>query len=204
MRKQLWSCAAAIILLPAGLCHGMDEASHPYAEPAPGYLRQFAQDGRKVFVLERYDADGKLVARTVETAGDVVIDSPVERTIAGQRIKLRGLDACPTPDVVYNRVQTWTCVDAARDYAEAIYNKRASVILCKTMLLSSRADQPVPASCFLLAGGDGEPLRTINDDDSMVFLGLAGIGRLPDGRSRRPDLGELQRLSHAMGFQNAN
>lgn len=194
----------AIMLLPAGLCHGMDEASRPYAEPAVAYLRQFAQKGQKAFVLERYDADGTLVARTVEPAGDIVIDGPVERTIAGHRIKLRGLDACPTRDVIYNRVQTWTCVDAARDYADAIYNKRASVILCKTNLLASTADQPVPASCFLLAGGDGEPLRTINDDDSMVFLGLASIGRLPDGRSRRPDLDNSQRLSHSMGFQNAN
>lgn len=192
------------MLSPAGLCYGMDVDSHPYAEPATAYLGQFAREGQKVFVLERYDADGNLVTQTVEPAGDVVIDGPVERMIAGQRIKLRGLDACPTPDVVYNRVQTWTCVDAARDYAEAIYNKRASVILCKTTLLSSTADQPVPASCFLLAGGGGEPLRTINDDDSMVFLGLASIGRLPDGQSRRPDLDESQRLSHAMGFQNAN
>ena len=202
MQKQLRSCAAAIALLAGDPCYSADIPAHPYAEPEPVYLRNFAGDGENVFVLERFDADGKLVTRTVEAAGDVIIDGPIERIIAGRKIRLRGLEACPTPDVIYNRVQTWKCADAARDYANAIYNKRASVILCKTSLLSG--EQSIPASCFLLAGGNGEPFRTINDDDSMVFLGLAAIGRLPNGGSRRPDLEESQRLSRSMGFQNAD
>nr|CAI0341073.1 hypothetical protein SHINE37_60041 [Rhizobiaceae bacterium] len=156
-------------------------------------------------MLERFDADGRLVARSVaRLEGKVAIEGPVERTIGGQKIALRGLTACPTDKVIYNRVQSWSCADAARDYAEAVYNRRASVILCKTQLLTPVAGETIPASCFVLVGGHGEPFRTVNDDDSMVFLGLAAIGRTDDGRSRRPDLEASQSLSRSMGFQNAD
>jgi hypothetical protein len=191
--------------MPTSAASATDQGVHPYAEPSPAYLRQFVDNGTKVLVLERFDADGKLAARSVEpVSGEVVIDGAVERRIAGHRIRLRGLTSCPTPSVTYNRVQRWSCVDAARDYAGTIYNKRASVILCKTAVLTSAEGEAIPASCFQLVGGHGEPYRTANDDDSMVFLGLAAIGTLPDGRPRRPDLERSQALSHTMGSQDAD
>ena len=49
-----------------------DEPS-PFAEPRVEYLGQFAEPHKKVFVLERYDASGKLVARDVDE-----ISSPIE------------------------------------------------------------------------------------------------------------------------------
>lgn len=183
----------------------MAQGEDPYGEPPPDYLRQFAEQEAKTFVLERFDAEGNLVARSVEKLnGSVEIDGPVERTVAGQRISLRGLTACPTAKVIYNRVQTWSCTEAARDYAEAVYNRRAKVILCKTLVLTPSENETIPASCFVLVGGDGEPFKTVSDDDSMVFLGLAAIGRTQDGRSRRPDLEASQFLSRSMGFQNAD
>jgi hypothetical protein len=205
MYRQLRICGLAILLmLPSG-SFAIEMGEHPYEEPMPSYLRQFAKEGGKVFVLERYDAEGRLVDRSFEqVGGGISIDGAVERRIAGYDIQLRGLNGCPTKTVTYNRVQTWTCIDAVRDYADAIYNKRASVILCKTLMLSTAQDQVIPASCFVLVGGDGEPYRTVNDDDSMVFLGLAAIGKTPDGRSRRPDLEQAQSLSKTMGFQNAD
>jgi len=137
-------------------------------------------------VLERFDAEGRLAGRSVEKLdGEVEIAGPVERTIAGRRFSLRGLNACPTEKVVYNRMQSWSCADAARDYAEALYNRPASAILCKTLVLEPATGETSPASCFVLVGGKGEPFKTVNDDDSMVFLGLAAIGRTDDGRSRR-------------------
>lgn len=205
MQKQL-----KVISLIGPLLFGATSIAHsagedPYAEPSPKYLRQFAEQGAKTFVLERFDAAGKLVGRSMEKLDEnVEIEGPVQRTIAGQRVSLRGLTACPTENVVYNRVQTWSCVDAARDYADAVYNRRASVILCKTLLLTPAGDEAIPASCFVLVGGKGEPFKTVNDDDSMVFLGLASIGRTEDGRSRRPDLEPSQSLSRTMGFQHAD
>lgn len=203
--KQLKVLGLAGLLLFGGVSFAVAEGEDPYAEPSPEYLRQFAAHGAKAFVLERYDAEGKLAARSVERLeGQVEIDGPVHRTIAGKKIALRGLTACPSETVVYNRVQTWSCTEAARDYTEAVYNKRASVILCKTLLLAPADGQTMPASCFVLVGGNGEPFKTVNDDDSMVFLGLAVIGRTQDGRSRRPDLEASQSLSRSIGFQNAN
>jgi hypothetical protein len=206
MHKQLKVIGFALLSLVAGTAaDAVTKDEDPYAEPPPEYLRQFAEQGAKAFVLERFDAEGNLVARSVEKLdGDVEIDGPVERSIAGQRISLRGLTACPTASVVYNRVQTWSCTEAARDYANAVYNKRAKVILCKTLLLTPAESETIPASCFVLVGGNGEPFKTVNDDDSMVFLGLAAIGRTQDGRSRRPDLEASQSLSKSMGFQNAD
>lgn len=205
MHKQLKVIGLVGSLLFGGTSIAFSAGEDPYAEPSPEYLRQFDEQGAKTFVLERYDAAGKLVARSLEKLdGNVEIGDPVERTIAGQRISLRGLTACPTENVVYNRVQTWSCVDAARDYADAVYNRRASVILCKTLVLTPSGGEAIPASCFVLVGGRGEPFKTVNDDDSMVFLGLASIGRTEDGRSRRPDLEASQSLSRAMGFQNAD
>ena len=205
MHKQLKVLGLVGSLLFSGVLNAIAAGEDPYAEPSAEYLRQFAVQGAKAFVLERYDAGGKLVARSVERLeGQVGIDDPVNRTIAGRRIVLRGLAACPTQTVVYNRVQTWSCADAARDYSEAIYNRRASVILCKTLLLTTEGGETIPASCFALVGGNGEPYRTVNDDDSMVFLGLAAIGRTEDGRSRRPDLEASQSLSRSMRFQNAD
>ena len=205
LHKQLKVLGLAGLLLFGGVSFAVAEGEDPYAEPSPEYLRQFAAHGAKAFVLERYDAEGKLAARSVEKLeGQVEIDGPVHRTIAGRKIALRGLTACPSETVVYNRVQTWSCAAAARDYTEAVYNRRASVILCKTLLLAPADEQTTPASCFVLVGGNGEPFKTVNDDDSMVFLGLAVIGRTQDGRSRRPDLEASQSLSRSMGFQNAD
>lgn len=203
-RVQPKIIASVAFLLGPGLAASAAEGVDPYAEPPPRYLRQFAVEGAKIFVLERFDAAGILAARTVERlTSDAIIDGPIERGLAGWRIRLRGLSPCPTDRVVYNRIQVWSCADAAQDYAGAVYNRRASVVLCKTLVLDEDRDQVLPASCFLLVGGEGEPLRTVNDDDSMVFLGLAAIGRTPDGRSRRPDLEASLALSRSMGFQNA-
>ncbi|MCM5689758.1 hypothetical protein M8037_13260 [Sinorhizobium meliloti] len=205
MHKQLKVLGFAVSLLVGGADFAVAEGEDPYREPARNYLRQFRVEGAKTFVLEGFDAEGGLAARSVEKLEEEVeIGGPVERTIAGRRFSLRGLTACPTDKVVYNRVQSWNCVDAARDYAEAVYNRRASVILCKTLVLTPADDETIPASCFVLVGGTGEPFKTVNDDDSMVFLGLAAIGRTKDGRSRRPDLERSQSLSRSMGFQNAD
>jgi len=205
MHKQLKVTAVAACLLVGGAGFAISQDENPYGEPSPNYLRQYREEGAKTFVLERFDAEGRLAARSVEKLdGEVEIGGPVERTIAGRRFSLRGLNACPTDKVIYNRVQSWSCADAARDYAEAVYNRRASVILCKTLVLTPAAGETTPASCFVLVGGRGEPFKTVNDDDSMVFLGLAAIGRTQDGRSRRPDLEESQSLSRSMGFQNAD
>ncbi|WP_457661944.1 hypothetical protein [Sinorhizobium medicae] len=205
MQQQLKVLGFAVSLLIGGATFAIAEGEDPYAEPSPNYLRQFTEQGARTFVLERFDAEGKLVARSVERLdGKVKIDGSIKRTIGGREISLRGLTACPTENVVYNRVQTWKCADAARDYAEAVYNRRASVILCKTLVLTPAGGETIPASCFVLVGGNGEPFRTVNDDDGMVFLGLAAIGRTKDGRSRRPDLEESQSLSRSMGFQDAD
>ncbi|CDZ67483.1 Hypothetical protein NGAL_HAMBI2605_57640 [Neorhizobium galegae bv. orientalis] len=205
MYRQLKVYSVAISLMLPSAAFAVEVGEHPYAEPLPDYLRQFAEDGAKVFVFERFDAEGRLVDRSIErVSGEITITGAVERRIAEQDIQLRGLTSCPTKTVTYNRVQTWTCVDAVRDYAGAIYNKRARVILCKTLALSTAQGQPIPASCFVLIGGYGEPYRTVNDDDSMVFLGLAEIGKTPDGRSRRPDLEHSQSLSKTMEFRNAD
>ena len=196
---------AVALLLGPGIAASAAEGVDPYAQPSPRYLRQFSVEGAKMFVLERFDADGNLAARTVKTlTSDAIIDGPIERGLAGWRIRLRGLNPCPADPVVYNRVQVWRCADAAQDYAGAVYNRRASVVLCKTLVLNEDRAQVLQASCFLLVGGEGEPLRTVHDDDSMVFLGLAAIARTSDGRSRRPDLEASQALSRSMGFQNAD
>ncbi|WP_426161258.1 hypothetical protein [Phyllobacterium sp. DC4000-4] len=205
MHKQLKVLEMAAWLLVGGAGFAVAEGEDPYGEPSPNYLRQFRDEGAKTFVLERFDAEGRLAARSVEKLdGEVEIGGPVERMIAGRRFTLRGLNACPTEKVVYNRVQSWSCTDAARDYAGAVYHRRASVILCKTLVLTPAAGETTPASCFVLVGGKGEPFKTVNDDDSMVFLGLAAIGRTAEGRSRRPDLEASQSLSRSMGFQNAD
>ncbi|MGD9479664.1 hypothetical protein [Shinella sp. G-2] len=204
-RVQPKIIATVTLLLGPGIAASAAEGVDPYAEPPPRYLRQFAVEGVKIFVLERFDAAGNLAARTVERlTSDVIIDGPIERALAGWRIRLRGLNPCPSESVVYNRIQVWRCADAAKDYAGVVYNRRASVVLCKTLVLDEDRDRALPASCFLLVGGEGEPLRTVYDDDSMVYLGLAAIARTPDGRSRRQDLEASQALSRSMGFQNAD
>ena len=204
-RMQPKIIATVALLLGLRITASAAEGVDSYAEPSPRYLRQFVVEDAKMFVLERFDADGNLAARTVERlTSDAIIDGPIERGLAGWRIRLRGLSPCPTDRVVYKRMQVWRCADATQDYAGAIYNRRASVVLCKTLVLEEDRDQALTASCFLMVGGEGEPLRTVYDDDSMVFLGLAAIGRTLDGRSRRPDLEASQALSRSMGFQNAD
>ena len=205
MRKQLKVIKLAGLLLIGATRLAIADGEDAYREPSPDYLRRFHEDGAKSFVLERFDAEGRLVKRSAEALeGEVEIEGPLVRTIAGNRFSLRGLTACPTDKVVYNSVQSWACDAAALDYADAVYNRRASVILCKTLVLTPVDRETIPASCFALVGGNGEPLKTVNDDDSMVFLGLAAIGRTQDGRSRRPDLEASQSLSRSMGFWNAD
>ena len=140
MHEQLKVIRIAAWLLVGGAGLAVAAGEDPYREPTPDYLKQFREEGAKTFVLERFDAEGRLAARSVEKLdGEVEIGGPVERTIAGRRFTLRGLNACPTEKVVYNRVQSWGCADAARDYVGAVYNRRASVILCKTLVLKPAA-----------------------------------------------------------------
>ncbi|WP_320188466.1 hypothetical protein RMS29_026620 (plasmid) [Agrobacterium rosae] len=194
--------AGVVALWPLGAL--ADEEPNAFSQPSPGYLGKFAKVEQKVFVLERFDSEGRLASRDIEQVVEPVkIDGATGRTIAGHALKLRGLQDCPKPTVIYNSQQTWQCAQAAVDYAGAIYNKRATVILCKTLVLDPNQPGPLPASCFALVGNAGESLRVANDDDAMVYLGLADIALTAEGKPRRPDLIETQALSRSMGFQNA-
>lgn len=179
------------------------EAPSPFAEPTTDYLVAFREAHQKMFVLERYDAKGKLYDRNVEkiTTPVNVVDA-IRRKINGKEYTLRGLNACPFEKVVYNAKQTWKCSDAAKDYAGAIYNNRASVILCKTLVLKPTPGVPDPVSCYALVGtGIGlDPLAVANDDDSMVFQGLASIGLAKDGKPLRPDLLQSAVMGKQMGI----
>lgn len=167
------------------------EPPSSFGEPTTKYLVEFRQSHKKMFVLERYDANGKLYGRDIEeiTAPVEVIDA-THRKINGNEYALRGLKACPSQKVIYNSQQSWNCNAAAKDYAGAVYNNRASVILCKTLVLKPTPGVADPVSCYALVGtGIGlDPLSVSNDDDSMVFQGLASIGLAEDGKPLRPDL----------------
>lgn len=181
-----------------------DEAPNAFALPSPGYLGKFAKAEQTIFVLERFDSEGRIASRDIEQVVEPVkIDGATGRTIAGHALKLRGLQDCPKPTVIYNSQQTWQCAQAAMDYAGTIYNERATVILCKTLVLGPDQREPLPASCFALVGDAAEGLRVANDDDAMVYLGLADIDLTAEGKPRRPDLIQTQALSRSMGFQNA-
>jgi hypothetical protein len=166
-----------------------------YGEPTKEYLLQFKADVGRVFVYERFDVKGVLVQRDAKSlSGPVLIKTATERSINGVGYRLRGLRACPTAIVTYE-AEKWDCEKAADDYATAVYN-RASVVLCKTLVLKSEAGQRDPVSCFALlgAGNAVEPYTVYNDDDAMVFLGLADIGRNNAGKSLRPDLERSESL----------
>lgn len=183
-----------------------DEPS-PFAEPSAQYLSQFAEPHKKVFVLERYDASGKLVARDVdEISSPVEIIDATHRKINGVEYVLRGLTSCPSKKVIYNRVQTWDCKDAAKDDAGTIYNKRASVILCKTLVLQSTPGTPDPVSCFARVGegSNNDPFLVANDDDSMVFQGFAQIAVDKKGKPLRPDLLESAVKGKEMGLGDSS
>ena len=176
-----------------------------FGDPSTDDLRQFTQPAQKMFVLERYDANGKLAARTIEPLRQPVeIRGATERVIAGRVYRLRGLSPCPHPGVTYNRSERWSCADVVRDYMGTIYNGRASVILCKTLALESEVGSTNPVSCFALVGGGvGDPLKVVSDDDAMVFLGMADIEKTDDGVPRRPDLLRSEAISRSMGFRDA-
>ncbi|TIL53499.1 MAG: hypothetical protein E5Y89_30850, partial [Mesorhizobium sp.] len=79
------------------------------------------------------------------------IRSATERVINGVTYRLRGLTACPKPRITY-KAQQWDCTKAVQDYDAAVYNTRASVILCKTLVLKSQSGVPDAVSCFALVG----------------------------------------------------
>lgn len=161
----------------------------PYDQPSVKYLTQFVDKAGSVFVYERFDAKGALVQRDLNhLLKPVIASGPTERRINDTGYRLRGLRACPREKVTY-QAQDWECGKAVIDYATAVYG-RASVVLCKTLVLKSRAGSPDPVSCFALlgAGNAVEPYMVYNDDDAMVFLGLADIAKSDAGRSLRPDL----------------
>ena len=206
MRRKIRALQFMPVLLVASAAIGAEpiEPADPFAEPSSAYLRAFANPSERVFVLERFDASGLLVSRETGAATEPIsIGGATRRTIAGRDISLRGLRACPDKMVNYNQTETWPCAKAAADYAGTIYNERAKVSLCKTLVLDTQRRDPIPASCFALVGGDGEPFRVANDDDAMVFLGLARIERTLDVRSRRPDLEHSQALGQSAGHKNA-
>lgn len=194
----------ALIAVSSAIAGEPSESPNAFSAPSPAYLRSFASNTDRIFVLEGFDAAGALVSREIEVANaPIAIAGATRRTIAGHEISLRGLRACPDQVVNYNGTEKWECEKAAADYAGIIYNQRAKVILCKTLVLDRRQKAPIPASCFALVGGINEPFRVANDDDAMVFLGLAEIEQTKDGHSRRPDLEHTQSLTRATEHQNA-
>jgi hypothetical protein len=176
---------------------GGQEAPNAFSEPSPAYLEQFLKPGMRQFVLERFDAKGALHERSVEDLTTaVMIQSATQRRFNGHLIELRGLASCPNDPVTYSGRRGWSCKDAAADYMNAIYNERASVVLCKTLVLNPMQGEAEPSSCFALVGDNKiDPFDVVNDDDAMVFLGLAGISVSADGMPMRPDLAGSAALS---------
>jgi hypothetical protein len=177
------------------------EAPNPFSEPSPAYLQQFLKQGARQFVLERFDAKGALNERAVEDLPQgVKILSATKRQFNTHLIELRGLTSCPRDPVTYSGQDGWYCKDAAADYVNAIYNDRASVVLCKTLVLNAAPGEFEPSSCFALVGDNKiDPFDVVNDDDAMVFLGLAGISVSADGKLMRPDLAASATLSKETG-----
>lgn len=177
-------------------------ASNAFEQPSKDYLLQFTKPGEKIFVYERFDSKGALYQRDVKSlAQPVNVLSATERVINGVTYRLRGLKACPKSRITY-KTEDWDCTKAAQEYESAIYNKRASVVLCKTLVLQSKAGEPDAVSCFSLVGaGDAnDPYTVAYDDDEMVFFDMAAIGRTKDGKSLRPDLDHSESLGKQ--FQN--
>jgi hypothetical protein len=182
------------------------DAADPFQQPSAKYLQQFVKAGEKVFVYERYDANGKLYQREAAPLGaPVEIKSATERVINGVPYRLRGLTACPSQTITYEN-EDWDCTKAAQDYENAVYNNRASVVLCKTLVLKSEAGVPDAVSCFALVGaGDADdPYSVSYDDDAMVFLHMAAIGKNKEGKSLRPDLEKSSGLGQQFQNDEAN
>jgi hypothetical protein len=199
----------AALLLQCTLAYaagpGVDSVD-PFQQPSAKYLQQFVKAGEKVFVYERYDANGKLYQRdATPLSAPVEIKSATERVINGVHYRLRGLTACPSQTITYEN-EEWDCTKAAQDYENAIYNNRASVVLCKTLVLKSEAGVPDAVSCFALVGaGDAnDPYSVSYDDDAMVFLHMAAIGRNKEGKSFRPDLEKSSGLGQQFQNNEAN
>lgn len=187
--KQTAFCTVLLLQGTVACAAGADAPS-AFAQPSEHYLLQFAKPGEKVFVYERYDAKGALFQRdAAPIIGRVKVPSATERVVNGVTYRLRGLAACPKPKISY-KTQQWDCTKAAQDYEEAIYNDRASVVLCKTLVLQSKKGESDAVSCFSLvgAGNANDPYNVAYDDDEMVFFDMAEIGRNKDGKSLRPDL----------------
>lgn len=205
--KQFFFLAAMLVqstvLCAAGL--GTNEP-HPFEQPSTAYLQKFARPGEKIFVYERYDARGDLLQREVTPlTKPVQINSATERVINGVIYRLRGLAACPKPKITY-KAEEWDCTKAAQDYDDQVYNTRASVVLCKTLVLKSQPGIPDAVSCFALvgAGNGNDPYSVSYDDDSMVFFDMAAIGRNKDGKSLRPDLEHASDLGKQFQSDEAN
>ena len=146
--KQIALCTALLLQGTVAYSAGAD-APNAFAQPSERYLLQFAKPGEKVFVYERYDAKGALFQRDAAVlSSPVKVPSATERIINGVAYRLRGLAACPNPTITY-KAQQWDCTKAAQDYEEGIYNHRASVVLCKTLVLQSKKEEPDAVSCFL-------------------------------------------------------
>ncbi len=187
--KQTALCTILLLQGTVAYAAGADAPS-AFAQPSEHYLLQFAKPGEKVFVYERYDAKGALFQRDAAAlVGRVKVPSATERVVNGVTYRLRGPSACPKPKITY-KTQQWDCAKAAQDYEETIYNDRASVVLCKTLVLQSKKGEPDAVSCFSLvgAGNANDPYNVAYDDDEMVFFDMAAIGRNKDGKSLRPDL----------------
>ncbi|MGX5805370.1 hypothetical protein ACWGS9_29655 [Bradyrhizobium sp. Arg314] len=199
----------AVLLLQSTVVCAADlgaNESHPFEQPSTGYLQKFAKPGEKIFVYERYDARGGLYQREVtQLVEPVHIKSATERVINGVTYRLRGLAACPKPKITY-KAEEWDCTKAVQDYDAAVYNTRASVVLCKTLVLKSQSGVPDAVSCFALvgAGNANDPYSVSYDDDSMVFFDMAAIGRNKDGKSLRPDLEHASDLGKQFQSNEAN
>lgn len=193
---------AAGMILAVTSSPGLAQES-PFGKPSIDYLKSFQKSGSRVFVLERYEANGSLFSRDVQPlAKPIEVKGAVERKINGVDYRLRGLKACPNKTVTYQTEQ-WGCDKAAIDSQSMIYG-RASVTLCKTLALKTTSGKPDPVSCFSLVGdgSSNDPYNVNYDDDDVVFLGFASIGKNDKGQPLRPDLEKSAELGNSMGNTN--
>ncbi len=201
MRSKKLCIYVSLLTVCAASTALSQEAPNAFSEPSPAYLEQFLKPGSRQFILERFDARGALHERSVENLTTAVqIRSATQRQFSKHLIELRGLQSCPRNPVIYSGREDWVCKDAAADYMNAIYNERASVVLCKTLVLNPVPGETVPSSCFALVGNNKiDRFDVVNDDDTMVFLGLASIVTGSDGKMMRPDLAASEALSKWTG-----
>lgn len=163
------------------------------------YVKSLAAPGKTVLVIEYYDGNRAVVARSgFASASGYKAVSPTDIKVDDKvTLHLFGLEPCQGEMVNRQENFAGTCADYAEQQLQTML-RSPRVVFCRAFL--SEQNAPVQdATCFGYYNYPGSLDTIDNLEEQLASLGALRLSKKPDGSLLRPDLASAEKIGRG-GF----